>query len=60
MVDIMRLDNGVPKCSNLREFWKWESSVAKTILEQVRRDTSLSITEVQVERVLNGKSCSIS
>lgn len=30
------------------------------ILEQVRRDTGLSITEVQVERVLNGKSCSIS
>lgn len=30
------------------------------ILGQVRRDTGHSVTEVQVERVLNGKGCSIS
>ena len=29
------------------------------ILEQVRRSTGLSVTDVQVERVLNGLSCSI-
>ena len=29
------------------------------ILEQVRRNTGLSITETQIERVLNGQSCSI-
>ena len=29
------------------------------ILEQVRRNTGLSVTETQIERVLNGQSCSI-
>lgn len=29
------------------------------ILEQVRRNTGLSITETQVERILQGKSCSM-
>ena len=60
-IDIMRLDNWVFQMQQPAGVWKWESSVCQDeILEQVRRDTGLSITEVQVERVLNGKSCSIS
>ena len=49
-VDLMRLDNAVPngviRCMD-------------EILEQVRRNTGLSITETQVERILQGKSCSM-
>ena len=58
--DIMRLDNGVPNAATCRSLEMGVIRCQDEILEQVRRDTGLSITEVQVERVLNGKSCSIS
>lgn len=59
-IDIMRLDNGVPNAATCRSLEMGVIRCQDEILEQVRRDTGLSITEVQVERVLNGKSCSIS
>ena len=54
-VDLMRLDNAAT-CRSL------ELGVIRCmdeILEQVRRNTGLSVTETQIERVLNGKPCSM-
>lgn len=40
--------------------WNWGViRCMDEILEQVRRNTGLSITETQVERILQGKSCSM-
>ena len=55
-VDLMRLDNAVPNASTCRSL---ELGVMDEILEQVRRNTGLSVTETQVERILQGKPCSM-
>ena len=58
-VDLMRLDNAVPNASTCRSL---ELGVIRCIdetMEQVRRGTGLSVTDVQIERVLNGKPCSL-
>ena len=59
-VDLMRLDNGVPNAATCRSLEMGVIRCQDEILEQVRRDSGLSITEGHAERVLNGKSCSIS
>ena len=58
-VDLMRLDNAVPNASTCRSLELGVIRCMDEILEQVRRNTGLSITETQVERILQGKSCSM-
>ena len=56
---MMRLDNAVPNASTCRSLELGVIRCIDEILEQVRRNTGLSITETQVERILQGKSCSM-
>ena len=58
-VDLMRLDNAVPNAATCRSL---ELGVIRCIdetAEQVRRNTGLSVTETQIERVLRRESCSM-
>ena len=55
----MRLDNAVPNAATCRSLELGVIRCMDEILEQVRRNTGLSITETQVERILQGKSCSM-
>lgn len=58
-VDLMRLDNAVPNAATCRSLELGVIRCIDEILEQVSRNTGLSITETQVERILQGKSCSM-
>lgn len=58
-VDLMRLDNAVPNAATCRSLELGVIRCMDEILEQVRRNTGLSVTETQIERVLNGKPCSM-
>ena len=55
----MRLDNGVPNAATCRSLELGMIRCIDETKEQVRRDTGLSVTDAQVERVLAGKSCSM-
>ena len=55
----MRLDNGVPNASTCRSLELGMIRCIDETKEQVRRDTGLSVTDAQVERVLAGKPCSM-
>ena len=59
-VDLMRLDNGKPNADTCRSLELGMIRCMDETREQVRRDTGLSITDSQVERVLAGQKCSIS
>ncbi len=59
-LDLMRLDNGVPNAATCRSLELGVIRCQEEAMEIVRRDTGLSITEAQVEQVLNGKRCSVS
>lgn len=58
-VDLMRLDNAVPNAGTCRSLELGVIRCIDEILEQVRRKTGLSVTDVQIERVLGGSSCSM-
>ena len=58
-VDLMRLDNAVPNAATCRGLEVGVIRCKDEISEQVRRSTGMSVTDIQIERVLNGKSCSI-
>ena len=58
-VDLMRLDNGIPNASTCRSLELGMIRCVDEVKEQVRRDTGLSVTDAQVERVLEGRSCSM-
>ncbi|MEG2923851.1 MAG: ParM/StbA family protein [Oscillospiraceae bacterium] len=58
-VDLMRLDNGKPNASTCRSLELGMIRCIDETMEQIRRDTGLSVTDAQVERVLNGQSCSV-
>ena len=58
-VDLMRLDNGIPNAATCRSLELGMIRCIDETKEQVRRDTGLSVTDAQVERVLAGKSCSM-
>ena len=58
-VDLMRLDNAVPNAATCHSLELGVIRCMDEILEQVRRNTGLSVTETQIERVLNGKPCSM-
>ncbi|SHK54341.1 plasmid segregation actin-type ATPase ParM [Hespellia stercorisuis DSM 15480] len=58
-VDLMRLDNAVPNAATCRSLEMGVIRCIDEIMEQVRRSTGLSVTEIQVERVLNGSACSM-
>lgn len=59
-LDIMRLDNGVPNAATCRSLELGVIRCQEEAMEIVRRDTGLSVTDTQVERVLSGKHCSLS
>ncbi len=58
-VDLMRLDNAVPNAATCRSLELGIIRCMDEIMEQVRRNAGLSVTETQIERVLNGKPCSM-
>ncbi len=58
-VDLMRLDNAIPNASTCRSLELGVIRCIDEIIEQVRRNTGLSVTDMQVERVLNGSPCSL-
>lgn len=58
-VDIMRLDNARPNAGTCRSLELGMIRCIDEAREQVRRDTGLSVTDAQVERVLAGQKCSI-
>ena len=58
-VDLMRLDNNVPNAATCRSLELGMIRCIDETKEQVRRDTGLSVTDAQVERVLAGKPCSM-
>ena len=58
-VDLMRLDNRIPNASTCRSLELGMIRCIDETKEQVRRDTGLSVTDAQVERVLTGKPCSM-
>lgn len=60
MVDLMRLDNGIPNAATCRSLELGMIRCIDETKEQVRRNVGLSITDAQVERVLSGKPCSMS
>lgn len=58
-VDLMRLDNRVPNAATCRSLELGMIRCLDEIREQVRRDTGLSVTDAQAERVLAGQPCSM-
>lgn len=58
-VDIMRLDNARPNADTCCSLELGMIRCIDEAREQVRRDTGLSVTDAQVERVLAGQKCSI-
>lgn len=58
-VDLMRLDNAVPNAATCRSLELGVIRCIDEIMEQVRRNTGLSVTDMQIERVLNGQACSL-
>ncbi len=58
-IDLMRLDNGKPNADTCRSLELGMIRCMDEITEQVRRDTGLSVTQAQVEQILNGGHCSI-
>lgn len=58
-VDLMRLDNAVPNAGTCRSLELGVIRCIDEIMEQVRRKTGLSVTDVQIECVLGSSSCSM-
>lgn len=58
-VDLMQLDNAVPKADSCRSLELGMIRCIDEVREQVRRDTGLSVTDAQIERVLAGQTCSL-
>ena len=52
-------DNSVPNAATCRSLELGVIRCVDEITEQVRRNTGLSVTDIQIERVLNGQSCSM-
>lgn len=59
-IDLMRLDNGVPNAATCRSLEMGIIRCIDEIMEQVRRKLGLSLTDVQIERVLTGSAGSVS
>ena len=59
-VALMRLDNGIPNASACRSLELGMIRCIDEAKEQVRRETGLSVTDAQVERVLAGQTKSVS
>ena len=57
-VGLMRLDNGIPNASTCRSLELGMIRCIDEAKEQVRRETGLSVTDAQVERVLAGQEIS--
>nr|WP_304972520.1 ParM/StbA family protein [uncultured Schaedlerella sp.] len=59
MVDLMRLDNVVPNAATCRSLELGVIRCMDEVREQIRRRMGLSVTDSQIERVLNGSTCSM-
>lgn len=58
-LDLMRLDNALPNAGTCRSMELGVIRCIDEITEQIRRNMGMSVTDSQVESVLNGKSCSM-
>lgn len=58
-VDLMRLDNAVPNAATCRSLEMGMIRCIDEIMEQVRRNVGLSVTDMQIERVLNGRPAAL-
>ena len=58
-VDMMRLDNGSASAGTCRSLELGMIRCLDEAREQVLRDTGLSLTDAQIERVLSGQPCSM-
>ncbi len=58
-VDLMRLDNAVPNATTCRNLEMGVIRCMDEAMEQIRRRTGLSVTDIQIERVLNGSAYSM-
>ena len=58
-IDLMELDNGVPNAAACRSLELGVIRCLDEVKEEVRRNTGLSVTEAQAERVLKGQACSV-
>ena len=58
-VDLMRLDNAVPNAATCRNLEMGVIRCMDEAMEQIRRRTGLSVTDIQIERVLNGSTYSM-
>lgn len=58
-VDLMRLDNAQPNAATCRSLELGLIRCIDETAEQVRRDCGLSVTDSQIESVLNGRPCSL-
>lgn len=58
-VDMMRLDNGSASAGTCRSLELGMIRCLDEAREQVLRDTGLSLTDAQIERVLTGQPCSM-
>ena len=58
-VDLMRLDNSVPNASACRSLELGMIRCIDEAKEQIRRDAGISVTDAQIESVLDGKPCSL-
>lgn len=58
-VDLMRLDNAVPNAATCRSLELGVIRCMDEVREQIRRRMGLSVTDSQIERVLNGSTCSM-
>lgn len=58
-VDLMRLDNAVPNAETCRSLELGMIRCLDDAREQVRRNTGLSVTDAQMERIMNGRTCTL-
>lgn len=58
-VDVMRIDEGTPNAETCRSLELGIIRMIDKTLEEVRRNTGLSITAPQVEQILKNQQCSI-
>ena len=58
-VDLMRIDNGVPNADTCHSLELGMIRCMDTVREEVRRQTGLTVTDAQIEKLLAGGPCSL-
>ena len=59
-VDLMRIDNAIPVADTAHSLELGMIRCVDDIREQVRRETGLSLTDAQIENMLEGQPCTVS